>query len=58
MIILHIFAIIFYKIKGKNLVKDMFDGGQTQEVFAIKYLHLKALFSALISVLAVYLIFY
>jgi cytochrome b len=58
LIILHISAIIFYKIKGKNLVKDMFDGGKTKQVFTIKYMHLKAFMSAIFSALSVYLIFY
>ena len=57
LIITHIGAIIFYKFKGQNLVKDIIDGGQTSQVFTIKYMHLRAFIVAFISFLIVYFIF-
>jgi cytochrome b len=58
LILLHISAIIFYKLKGKNLVKDMLIGGQTNTVFSVKYMHLRAIIIILIDTILTYFIFY
>ena len=57
-ILFHILAIIISKIRGKNLVKDMVDGGIDFIDNQHKQLHLRAFFSAIISLSFVYLIFY